>query len=318
MVENNLDIVALTETWLPNDETKCRRVVMDCAANGYTLHHVPRSSGRRGGGVGVLTNNSIKMTSCLQPVNVAQLFESMEIIITIVSISIRLIVIYRMPPSKQNKIKRSTFITEFSEYVEKLSCLSCKLIIVGDFNIDWLDVNDNERKQFYTLLETFGLVQQIDMPTYENGHLLDYIITRESSNFASEFIVSDKISDHMALHASLTCQRTHPERKKIFVRSLKRINDDAMMADLTGITIDSECRDVNSIVNHYDNTLSTILDKHAPLKKICVVDRPMNDWINADIQALKIIRRNKEDIWRKNPIVINFQIYQESGSEKCY
>ena len=81
------------------------------------------------------------------------------------------------------------------------------------------------------------------------------------------------------------------------------------MADLTGITIDSECRDVNSIVNHYDNTLSTILDKHAPLKKICIVDRPMNNWINADIQALKVIRRNKENIWRKNPIVINFQIY---------
>ena len=53
--------------------------VMDCAANGYTLHHVPRSSGRRGGGVGVLTNNSIKMTSCLQPVNVAQSFESISV-----------------------------------------------------------------------------------------------------------------------------------------------------------------------------------------------------------------------------------------------
>ena len=51
---------------------------------------------------------------------------------------------------------------------------------------------------------------------------------------------------------------------------------------------------------------------YAPLKKICIVDRHMNDWINADIQALKVIRRNKEDIWRKNPILINFQIYQES------
>ena len=38
----------------------------------------------------------------------------------------------------------------------------------------------------------------------------------------------------------------------------------------------------------------------------------MNYWINADIQALKVIRRNKENILRKNPIVINFQIYQES------
>ena len=50
------------------------------------------------------------------------------------------------------------------------------------------------------------------------------------------------------------------------MRSLKRINDDALMADLTCINIDSECRDVNTIVNHYDNTLSTTLDKHAPFK----------------------------------------------------
>ena len=40
-------------------------------------------------------------------------FESMEMIITIVSISIRLVVIYRMPPSKKNKLKRGTFVTEF-------------------------------------------------------------------------------------------------------------------------------------------------------------------------------------------------------------
>ena len=38
----------------------------------------------------------------------------------------------------------------------------------------------------------------------------------------------------------------------------------------------------------------------------------MNDWINADIQALKVNRRNTENIWRNNPIVVNFQIYQES------
>ena len=31
MVDNKLGIVALTETWLSNDETKRRRVVMDCA-----------------------------------------------------------------------------------------------------------------------------------------------------------------------------------------------------------------------------------------------------------------------------------------------
>ena len=90
----------------------------------------------------------------------------------------------------KKKIKRSSFITEFADYVEKLSCLNCRLIIVGDCNINWLDNNDSERKQFYILLQTFGLVQRIGMPTYQNGHLLDYIINRESGNFASNFGVS--------------------------------------------------------------------------------------------------------------------------------
>ena len=152
-----------------------------------------------------MLNNSIELTTRLMPVYAAESFESMELIITIVLISIRLVIIYRMPPSKENKIKRSSFITEFADYVEKLSCLNCRLIIVGDFNINWLDNNDSERKQFYTLLQTFGLVQRIDLPTYQNGHLLDYIITRESGDFASNFRVSNKISDHMALQVSLAC-----------------------------------------------------------------------------------------------------------------
>ena len=34
--------------------------------------------------------------------------------------------------------------------------------------------------------------------------------------------------------------------------------------------------------------------------------------MNDDIQALKAIRHKKEHIWRKNPIVVNFEIYQDS------
>ena len=310
--DNKLDIVALTETWISNDPSKSNRVVIECAERGYTLHQIPRSSGRRGGGVGVMLNNSIKLTTRLMPVYAAESFESMELIITIVSISIRLVIIYRMPPSKENKIKRSSFITEFADYVEKHSCLNCRLIIVGDFNINWLDNNDSERKQFYTLLQTFGLVQRIDLPTYQNGHLLDYIITRESGDFASNFRVSNKISDHMALQVSLACQRHHPERKEIYVRSLRRIDKDALSAGLFAICVNHECSNVDIVVSQYNEDLSKLLDEHAPQKKIQIVDRPLNDWMNDDIQALKAIRRKKEDIWRKNPIVVNFEIYQDS------
>ena len=180
---------------------------MECSTHGFTLHHVPRNSGRTGGGVGVLINARVKLVTRLEPINNAVSFESMEMIITIVSISIRLVVIYRMPPSKKNKLKRGTFVTEFSDYLEKLSCLRGNLIIVGDFNINWLDTSDSERRNLFNILETFGLVQRIELPTYQNGNLLHYIITRQSNDIASDFMVSDKISDHMALHASLSCQR---------------------------------------------------------------------------------------------------------------
>ena len=57
-----LDIVALTETWLSNEDSQNKHVIDKCVAHGYTLHHSPRTSGRRGGGVGILVNNVIKVT----------------------------------------------------------------------------------------------------------------------------------------------------------------------------------------------------------------------------------------------------------------
>ena len=42
---------------------------------------------------------------------------------------------------------------------------------------NWLDTSDSERRNLFNILETFGLVQRIELPTYQNGNLLDYIIT---------------------------------------------------------------------------------------------------------------------------------------------
>ena len=94
--------------------------------------------------------------------------------------------------------------------------------------------------------------------------LLDYVITRRDSDFASNFSVADKISDHMALHVSLACQRPHPERKEVYVRALRRINNYSLEADLACLNIDIKCDDVNVVVAQNDTFLSRLLDKHAP------------------------------------------------------
>ena len=46
--EYQLDIVALTETWLSNEDSKNKHVINQCVAHKYSLHHSPRTSGRRG------------------------------------------------------------------------------------------------------------------------------------------------------------------------------------------------------------------------------------------------------------------------------
>ena len=167
-------------------------------------------------------------------------------------------------------------------------------------------------KRFVDILEPFDCVQHIDKPTHNSGHLLDYIITRKDSSGLSNLYVSDFICDHRALHVSLTCSRVHPERKQIYVRSLKRIRYDALEADLIGVNIDRECTDVNIVVRQYDASLSSLLDTHAPSKRIYVVDRPMNDWITDDSMVLKALCRKYESLWRKTRLTVHFDMYSES------
>ena len=63
ITDNKLDIVGITETWLSNNDKNNMLVMNTCLDSGYTLHHRPRNTSRKGGGVGVLINNRIKHQS---------------------------------------------------------------------------------------------------------------------------------------------------------------------------------------------------------------------------------------------------------------
>jgi exonuclease III len=57
IVDNKIDIMALTETWLlPGDINGS--VITEATPRGYELRHMPR--GGRGGGVGIIFKKSLK------------------------------------------------------------------------------------------------------------------------------------------------------------------------------------------------------------------------------------------------------------------
>ena len=52
VMSQDIDILALTETWLGRDTDKT--VLRELVPTGYNILHVPRTDGRRGGGVAFL------------------------------------------------------------------------------------------------------------------------------------------------------------------------------------------------------------------------------------------------------------------------
>ena len=52
------------------------------------------------------------------------------------------------------------------------------LLITGDFNFHVDCPTEADAKKFADLMNTFGLIQHVHVPTHSSGHTLDLIITR--------------------------------------------------------------------------------------------------------------------------------------------
>ena len=193
--DNKCDLVALTETWLSPDVSKNASVVQECADYGYKLFHIPRPT-RRGGEVGILVKDNISIVGNTIEHLAHTTLEHIELLMTSISIHIRLVVVYRPPQSKINKNTKVQFIEEFGDFVEKLSACSGRLLLCGDFNINWMDKENSCVKKLLNLLETYNLVQHITEPTHRSQHLLDYIIS--DAELVNSAGVSDFVSDHLA------------------------------------------------------------------------------------------------------------------------
>ena len=69
-----------------------------------------------------------------------------------VSNCIRVIVIYRTPPSKNNTLSESTFFSEFSTLLEDLVSDSGNFLLAGDFNFHVNDSSNTSAKKFLSLI----------------------------------------------------------------------------------------------------------------------------------------------------------------------
>ena len=72
----------------------------------------------------------------------AKLFECLEVTLTINLACLRIVVIYRPTPSKQNDLSKAMFFDEFGDYLDNYVLSTGKIIVLGDFNFNWEDQAD--------------------------------------------------------------------------------------------------------------------------------------------------------------------------------
>ena len=307
IVEYDIDVLALTETWLRSDDSD-DHIIQNICPTGYELYSVPRGS--KGGGVALLYKKLLRFqkSSCVK--NKFKSFEYTDLVMLHSSTSLRVVIIYRPPPSRSNNSSITLFFEEFPVFLESIATASGSLLMVGDFNFHIDDKHDVTAFRFLQLLDAFNLCQNISQPTHTNGHILDLIITRADENIASNFTVFDPVlSDHFVVGCTLSLRKRPFEKKEICYRKLKSVNIEDFRQDIANSALVDFTDDLDHAVDLYNGVLSNLLNKYAPLKKRVITLRPLAPWYSDEINDEKKKRRKFERRWRATRLTMDRDLY---------
>ena len=300
IVEKHLDFLCLTETWLKDTDNITKAALLP---PGYSLVHNPRPGTRRGGGVGVIHRDTFKC----KPINTSSYssFEHSDQTLFHGSSLLRVIVIYK-PPSTSF----TDFIEDFASLLELVILSPGRLIILGDFNIHIDDDQNLHRKLFLDTLDSFNLEQHVRESTHKSGHTLDLVITRCSEDVTKVFVDQPEVSDHNSVCFHLNLSKPPLPTKLLHYRKIKSINREEFNKDIKASSLlKKDFNDVNELTNAYNETLSKLLDKHAPIKSKTVTIHPTSPWYTPEIHEAKKLKRKAERTWRRTRLTVHRDIF---------
>ena len=291
VIDCKADVFAVTETWLGLDDAA---VCKEITPTGYRMFHSPRKE-RMGGGTALLYKENLYVRQLAYGEKSS--FEFSEYLINAISQQFKLIIIYRPPYSTAHPVSMSTFLDEFSKYLESIVLSKAPICICGDFNIHIDDNTNTDATSFKDLLESMCLFQHVKQPTHLMGHILDLIITRKSDEVVTGQPTTDRfISDHCSILCDLQTSSTPPRSRYVSSRKLKSIDLTSFKNDIAQSALVSSRTgsDSNGLAELYHNSLSVIIDRHAPITSRKISNRPAIPWMNADIIKAKRQRRKAE------------------------
>ena len=293
VVDNDADIVFLSETWLRSMKNEVTGAVKEY---GYTLRHTTRKGRKKeiGGGVGILHKSSLNVKPV--KVNSYQTFEH-----CVVKVEVEdgkwstYISIYRLDYEPIE-----LFFTEFTELLELFLVANGECIIAGDINIH-CDVSDDPHTiQFNELLSAFNLKQSIDVPTHRKGHTLDVVVTHTEETDISDIAVNDiSLSDHFLL--SFNINRAAPQSFYKTITYRKKVSKDDFQEDLKTVLENLEVHeDFKKTITEYNESLTKLIQKHYSevTREVKIVENA--PWFDFEYKELRKKRRKAEKVYQRS------------------
>ncbi|XP_050967090.1 uncharacterized protein LOC127166056 [Labeo rohita] len=206
IIDHNLDVLCLTETWLKSDDYI---ILNESTPHDYCYKHEPRLKGK-GGGVSTIYSNIFSVSQ-----RTDFKYNSFEVMVLHITLSREtsvndkspmtsvLATVYR-PPGHH-----TDFLKEFADFISELVLATDKVLIVGDFNIHVDIENDALAAAFTDILNSIGVRQHVSGPTHCQNHTLDLILSHGIDVNAVEILQqSDDISDHYLVSCILQMTKT--------------------------------------------------------------------------------------------------------------
>uniref|UniRef100_A0A3Q2P679 Reverse transcriptase domain-containing protein n=1 Tax=Fundulus heteroclitus TaxID=8078 RepID=A0A3Q2P679_FUNHE len=181
----------------------------------------------------------------------------------------------------------------------------------GDFNFHVDNPEDRSAKELCDTLRNFNLTQNVKQPTHKQGHILDLIITK-GLNISQVNVTDVALSDHFSVtFECIITSDSFSQRDIVRKRTFKdNATENFIQAYFATSTLG--CNSVVELVDNFHSKVSDIIDCIAPVKVKVLSGKKKSPWRNAPaVRSEKRECRKAERRWRKNRLLVHYDIYKE-------
>lgn len=299
------DVLAISESWLTKNTPNGRFEL-----NNYTVFRKDRKN-KRGGGVLWYVRDHYKAKVIKTP-DSDKLPEMLWIEVSTNGKKLALGCLYKAP-----KIPYGVFANLY-ETILPIYTKYDDVVMVGDFNVNMLDLNAyNTKFLLDVLIEPFSLKQLITKPTRiteTSRTLIDLILVNKPDNVLfSNVCDAPGVSDHCFTYAAYSLKKEKFKPYTVTNRDFRNVdwtsfNNAMELAPWENIHYVVNVNDKVSILETYMNE---ILDKYAPYKTFVVKKPHQSPWIGDEIREMMDVRDSFKDEFNESGDPRKHDLYKE-------